>query len=89
MYLPVTVASYEGGGFSESGENVRLSAREHKQIVGKYMPPAKVRKYRILMLATLAPVRTYLAHNPVTARIYQTCKRRVYEVYRRVSGKRR
>lgn len=89
VYLPVTVASYEGGGFSESGENVRLSAREHKQIVGKYMPPAKVLRYRMLMLATLAPVRTYLAHNPVTARIYQTCKRRVYEVYRRVSGKRR
>lgn len=89
VYLPVTVASYKGGGFSESGENVRLSAREHKQIVGKYMPPAKVRRYRLLMLATLAPVRTYLAHNPVTARVYQTCKRRVYEVYRRVSGKRR
>jgi glycosyltransferase involved in cell wall biosynthesis len=89
VYLPVTVASYEGGGFSESGENVRLSAREHKQIVGKYMPPAKVLRYRMLMLATLAPVRTYLAHNPVTARAYQTCKRRVYEVYRRVSGKRR
>lgn len=89
VYLPVTVASYEGGGFSETGENLRISAREHRQIVGKYMPSAKVLKYRLLMIMTLAPVRTYLARNPVTAGIYQRCKRRVYEIYRRISGKKR
>lgn len=89
VYLPVTVASYEGGGFSETGKNVKVSAREHKQIVGKYMPPAKVLQYRLLMMLTLAPVRTYLARNPVTAGMYQTCKRKVYEVYRRISGKKR
>lgn len=89
VYLPVTVASYEGGGFSETGRNVRVSAREHKQIVSKYMAPAKVVKYRLAMILTLAPVRTYLAHNPVTAGMYQTCKRKVYEVYGRISGKKR
>lgn len=87
VYLPVTVSSYEGGGFSETGENVRISAREHRQIVRQYMPPAKVLKYRLLMIATLAPIRTCLSHSPVTAGVYQTCKRKVYEVYRRVSGK--
>lgn len=89
VYLPVTVASYEGGGFSETKENVRRSAREHRQIVGKYMPPGKVLKYRLIMLITLAPVRTYLAHSPVTAGMYQTCKRKLYEGYRRISGKKR
>ena len=89
VYLPVTVASYEGGGFSETKENVRRSAREHRQIVGKYMPSGKVLKYRLLMLITFAPVRTYLSHNPLTAGIYQTGKRKVYEGYRRISGKKR
>ena len=89
VYLPVTVALYEGDGFSETKENVRISKREHKQIVGKYMPPAKVLQYRLLMLLTLAPVRTYLSRSPVTARLYQTGKGKVYEVYRRVSGKKR
>lgn len=89
VYLPVTVASYEGGGFSETKENVRRSAREHRQIVGKYMPPGKVHKYRLLMLITFAPVRTYLSHSPVTAGMYQRCKGILYEGYRRLSGKKR
>lgn len=89
VYLPVTVASYEGGGFSETGENIRISAKEHRQIVRKYMPASKVTKYRLLMMITLAPARTYLARSPVTAGMYQTCKRKVYEVYRRISGKKR
>lgn len=89
VYLPVTVASYEGGGFSETKENVRRSAREHRQIVGKYMPPGKVQKYRLLMLITFAPVRTYLSHSPVTAGMYQRCKGILYEGYRRLSGKKR
>lgn len=89
VYLPVTVVSYEGGGFSETRENIRISAREHKQIVGKYMPPAKALAYRLMMFVTLARVRTYLARSPVTAGMYQTCKRKVYEVYRRVLGKKR
>lgn len=89
VYLPVTIASYEGGGFSETKDNVRISAREHRQIVGKYMPPVKVLKYRLLMIVTLSPVRTYLARNPVTAGMYQTCKRKLYEGYTRLSGKKR
>ena len=89
MLFRSAVASYEGGGFSETKENVRRSAREHRQIVGKYMPSGKVLKYRLLMLITFAPVRTYLSHNPLTAGIYQTGKRKVYEGYRRISGKKR
>lgn len=78
VYLPVTVASYEGGGFSETKENERRSRREHREIVGRYMPAAKVLKYRFLMLVTLAPLRTWIAGNPVTAGIYQKIKGKLY-----------
>ncbi len=79
VYMPVIVAFYEGGGFSETGENRRRSKQEHKQIVSGYIPAVKAFKYRMAMLLTLAPARTWIAGNPVTAGIYQTIKRKVYE----------
>lgn len=78
VYMPVTVALYEGGGFSETKENERRSRREHREIVNRYMPAAKVRKYRLIMAVTLAPVRTWIAKNPVTAGIYQKMKKVLY-----------
>lgn len=78
VYIPVTVVSYEGGGFSETKENKRRSAVEHAHIVGKYMSREQIVRYRLILLLTLAPLRTYLASNQVTAEIYQEIKRRVY-----------
>lgn len=78
VYMPVTVVSYEGGGFSETKENKRRSAAEHAHIVGKYMSREQIVRYRLILLLTLAPLRTYLASNQVTAEIYQGIKRRVY-----------
>lgn len=78
VYMPVTVARYEGGGFSETKENERRSRREHREIVNKYMPAGKVRKYRLIMAVTLSPVRTWIARNPVTAGIYQKVKKALY-----------
>lgn len=78
VYIPVTVVSYEGGGFSETKENKRRSAAEHAHIVGKYMSREQIVRYRLILLLTLAPLRTYLASNQVTAEIYQEIKRRVY-----------
>lgn len=83
VYIPITVALYEGGGFSETRENEKRSRREHSKIVGEYMPASKVCKYRMIMLVTLAPLRTWIARNPVTAGVYQTVKRRL--IYRRKS----
>lgn len=77
-YLPVTVVSYEGGGFSETKENRRRSAAEHRHIVQKYMSAGQIFAYRFLLLLTLAPLRTYLAGNPVTAGAYQWVKRKLY-----------
>lgn len=77
-YLPVTVTSYEGGGFSETKENRRRSAAEHRHIVRKYMSKGQIFLYQLSMLLTLAPFRTYLAQNPVTAEGYQRVKRMLY-----------
>lgn len=79
VYMPVTVALYEGGGFSETRANAKRSKREHRQIVDRYMPAAKAWKYRLIMGVTLAPLRTWIARNPVTAGLYQGIKRKLYQ----------
>lgn len=74
----IRVCDYEGGGFSETKENRRRSAAEHKEIVAKYMTRGQVFKYRAVMLLTLAPLRTRLAENKMTARMYQGLKKMIY-----------
>ena len=80
VYMPLTVASYEGGGYSETKTGLKHSRQEHREIVGKYIPAKKVRKYRMTMLFTLAPLRTWLAGNKVTAGVYQKIKKTIYSV---------
>lgn len=77
-YMPVIITSYEGDGFSETRENKRRSVVEHRHIVKKYMSREQIVRYRLIMFATLAPFRTYLAGNEATAKIYQKIKRRIY-----------
>lgn len=79
VYMPITVAFYEGGGFSETRENAKRSRREHREIVNRYMPAVKVRKYRLIMAVTFAPLRSWAARNPFTAKAYQTIKRKLYK----------
>lgn len=78
VYMPFIIADYEGGGFSETGENRKRSAAEHREITAKYMPKARIMRYRLAMLVTLAPLRTWLAGNRATAHIYNQLKRKVY-----------
>ncbi|MCM1144908.1 MAG: glycosyltransferase [Blautia sp.] len=78
IYGEILIADYEGGGFSETRENRKISAREHKEIVRKYMPAGKVWKYRLLMAVTLAPLRTWIAANPVTSGLYNRLKKSYY-----------
>lgn len=79
VYTDMIVADYEGGGFSETKKNRKISAAEHKEIVRKYMPAGKVWKYRIFMWVTLAPLRTWMARNPVTSGLYNQLKKIYYE----------
>lgn len=77
-YIPVTLASYEGGGFSETPENRRRSAREHREITALYMSRGQRLKYRAILLATLAPLRTKMAESPAWSGFYNKCKKRLY-----------
>ncbi len=86
VYMPLTVVSYEGNGFSEKEENRKRSAVEHAYIVRKYMSRRQLLQYRFLLLMTLSPLRTYLASNGRTAKFYQNFKRRIYGGQVKASG---
>ncbi len=77
-YLEVVLASYEGGGFSETKENRIRSKQEHKEITEKYMPKGQLLKYKAILLLTLAPLRTKLAESDRFAGFYNSLKKKVY-----------
>lgn len=79
IYVPVLVASYEGGGFSETAENRKKSAAEHREITHRYLG-AKVWKYRFVMWMTLAPLRTKIAESPRLSGMYNKVKQLVYGI---------
>ena len=78
VYMPVTVAFYEGGGFSETKENRKRSALEHKVITRYYQGWGKSARFAFLMLVSLAPLRTWIAENPALAGVYNKVKSAVY-----------
>ena len=78
-YVPVVVAEYEGGGYSETKENKRLSARQHRQIVLQYMGKKKADMYRLIMVLTLAPLRSAIADNRRLSAVYNGIKAALYK----------
>lgn len=78
LYTGITVAAYEGGGYSESRENKARDKREHELITGEYMSKSELFKYKAIMAATLAPVRTFMAENKALSGVYQGMKRILY-----------
>lgn len=83
VYTEVLVADYEGGGFSETTENRRISAKEHAEITKRYLGREKVLRYRAVMLLTLAPLRTKLAENEKYAGAYNKVKTALYRLRKR------
>ena len=81
--MPIIIASYEGGGFSETKENRKRSAMEHREITTKYLGKAKVLKYRLIMWLTLAPIRTMIAESPALSGGYNGVKNFIYKLLRR------
>lgn len=79
-YLPVLTASYEGGGYSETKEHRRQSAVQHKEITHHYMGKRKALKYRLIMLLTLAPLRSVIADNKYLSGIYNGLKTMIYRL---------
>lgn len=80
VYTEVLVADYEGGGFSETKENRRISAREHGEITKHYLGRDKALRYKAALLLTLAPLRTRLAENERWAKAYNRLKTAVYRM---------
>ncbi len=78
QYVPVVLANYEGGGFSETKENRARSLREHKEIVATYMSKAQLAKYKAIMLLSLQPVRSWMAESKVFGGFYQAIKKMLY-----------
>lgn len=78
VYVPLTVCSYEGGGFSESKENRAAAKEEHRAITALYMTKKERLRYRAILILTLAPLRTYLARSRWFSGIYQGAKRMLY-----------
>ena len=76
--MQIIVASYEGGGYSETKENERRSAKEHEEIVKKYMSRGQIRKFKLLLALSLAPLRTKIAESKKLSGMYQKIKAVIY-----------
>lgn len=81
VYMPVVVADYEGGGFSD--RNKKISEQERREIIRMYLSASQIRKYDLLRALTLAPLRTALSSGKVTAGAYNAIKNAIYSLRRR------
>ncbi len=78
IYVPVVLAEYEGGGFSETKQNRERSKKEHKEIVQTYMSKRRLVKYKAVMLLSLQPLRTAIAESKLLGGLYQKLKTVLY-----------
>jgi len=78
-FIPIIIARYEGAGYSEAKKNQKFSKSEHQKITGKYMTKAEILKYRLILLITLAPLRTALSRNNQLAAFYNQIKKTIYK----------
>lgn len=76
------IADYEGGGFSETRENRRISQREHREITAKYLSGAELFRFRLIMLISLSKLRTAISRNRRTAGLYNRLKEGIYSLRR-------
>lgn len=81
FYMPIVIANYEGGGFSD--QNKKISEQERKEIIKMYLPASKVRKYDFIRFITLANLRAVIASNKVTSGMYNAIKSALYKAKNR------
>lgn len=77
-HMGFAVASYEGGGYSESRENRSRNRKEHTQITKTYMGKGALLRYKAIMAITLAPLRRVMAESKAFSRVYHWLKKKVY-----------
>ncbi len=82
IYMNLLIADYEGGGFSETRENRKVSETERQQIIHLYLSKKQIQKFDLIRKLTLAPLRTKIAENPKTAGAYNKVKSLVYKLKR-------
>ena len=78
-YMQVTIATYEGGGFSETKENRKRSKEEHQEITKIYMKKKDLLKYKTILGLTLSPLRTKLAESQKFSKYYNKVKACIYK----------
>lgn len=76
--MDLVIADYEGGGFSETAENRKRSAKEHQEITERYFTKSELLRFRLAMLLSLQPLRARLASSKRTAALYDGIKNAVY-----------
>lgn len=77
--MPYIICFYEGGGYSETRDNRKKSALQHKEITKKYLGN-KAYLYRLFMVLSMARIRTMIAENKVLAKPYNALKTLIYKV---------
>ena len=75
IYMDRAVADYEGGGFSETKENLK---RSKEKITALYMGKGELFRYRAILFCTLAPLRTYLAQSRAFSGLYHKLTAAIY-----------
>ena len=76
--MPIVICMYEGGGYSETKENRKKSAIQHREITDKYLGKKAV-KYRWIMRLSMAGIRTKIAESPVLSKPYNALKSLLYK----------
>lgn len=82
VYLDTAIANYEGGGYSETRENLKRSGAEHKVITQKYMSRKDLLRYKLIMIVTLAPVRTRLSESSYFSKMYNKFRNSIYKAHK-------
>lgn len=77
-YMDFVVASYEGGGYSESRENQVRDREEHRLITARYMSRGELLRYQAALALTLAPLRRFMAENKAFSGLYHRVKAWIY-----------
>lgn len=77
-HVGATVASYEGGGYSEEKKNRKRDHDEHVAITHEYMSRRELHRYKMILALSLAPLRRAIAENPKLSGAYQSIKKHLY-----------
>lgn len=77
-YLPAKLCSYEGAGFSETKEHLKMAKKEHQIITKKYMSFGQRFCFRGILVLTLQPLRTFMANHKALSGFYNGLKNIIY-----------